>query len=96
MRPSEALATHRAALRQIVSRHRLSSPCVFGSVLTGADTEDSDLDLLADPSDTTTLFTLARLEHQAEELLGVRVPVLTPAFLSARFRDQVLRQAEPL
>jgi len=96
MRPSEALATHRAALRQLVSRHNLTSPRIFGSVLAGTDTEDSDLDLLVDPVGSTTLFTLARLEHQVEELLGVRVSVLTPKFLSPKFRDRVLRQAEPL
>jgi predicted nucleotidyltransferase len=96
MKPSEALATHRGALRQLVGHHSVSSPRIYGSVLTGTDTEDSDLDLLVEPSDSTTLFTLARLEHQAETLLGVRVSVLTPAFLSAKFRDRVLRQAEPL
>jgi predicted nucleotidyltransferase len=45
MKPSEALATHRAALRQLVSRYGLSRPRVFGSVLTGTDTDESDLDL---------------------------------------------------
>jgi predicted nucleotidyltransferase len=96
MKPSEALAAHRAELRRLVSSHNLTHPRVFGSVLTGADTEESDLDLLVDPSDSTTLFTLVRLEHQAEELLGVRVSVLTPKFLSLKFRDRVLQQAEPL
>lgn len=69
---------------------------VFGSVLTGSDTEESDLDLLVDPATSTTLFTLARLEHQATKLLGVRVSVLTPKFLSEKFRDHVLQEAEPL
>jgi uncharacterized protein len=97
MRPSDALATHRDALRQLVSRYDLAHPRVFGSVLTGTDTEASDLDLLVDPiMGSTSLFTLARLEHQAETLLGVRVSVLTPKFLSTEFRDQVLQQAEPL
>lgn len=96
MRPSEALVTHRAALRQLVNRHGLSCPRVFGSVLTGTDTDGSDLDLLVDPTDSTTLFTLAGLEHEAEELLGVHVSVLTPKFLSVKFRDRVLQLAEPL
>jgi predicted nucleotidyltransferase len=96
MRPSEALALHRAELRLLVINHRLTRPRVFGSVLTGTDTEDSDLDLLVDPEDSTTLFTLARLEHEAETLLGVRVSVLTPKFLPEKFRDRVIRLAEPL
>jgi predicted nucleotidyltransferase len=97
MRPSEALAIHRDELRQLVGRHDLTRPRVFGSVLTGTDTDESDLDLLVDPVlGSTTLFTLARLEHQAEALLGARVSVLTPKFLLAKFRDRVLQQAEPL
>jgi predicted nucleotidyltransferase len=96
MRPSQALATHRAALRQLVSRHGLLRPRVFGSVLTGTDTEESDLDLLVDPTESTSLFTIAGLEIDAEKLLGVAVSVLTPNGLPPKFRDKVLQQAEPL
>jgi predicted nucleotidyltransferase len=96
MRPSEALATHRAALRQLVNRHGLTCPRVFGSVLTGSDTDESDLDLLVDPTESTSLFTIAGLKIDAEELTGVTVSVLTPNGLPPKFRDQVLQQAEPL
>ena len=96
MKPSEALAMHRAELRQLVSRYGLLRPRVFGSVLSGADTDESDLDLLVDSTETTTLFTLAGLEHEARELLGVPVTVLTPEFLSVKFRQRVLQQAKPL
>ncbi len=96
MRPSDALATHRAALRQLVGRYNVAHPRVYGSVLTGEDTDESDLDLLVDATESTTLFTLVGLEHHAEELLGVPVSVLTPEFLSTRFRDRVLERAEPL
>jgi len=96
MKPSEALATHRVELRQLVSRYNVIRPRIYGSVLSGTDTDESDLDLLVDPTDTTTLFTLTGLEHQAQELLGVRVSVLTPGFLSRNFRDEIVRQAVPL
>ena len=79
-----------------VSRHNFMRPRVFGSVLTGTDTEDSDLDLLVDRGEDTTLFTLVRLEDQARTLLDVRVSVLTAQFLPEEFRDTVLRQAQPL
>lgn len=96
MKPSEALTNHRAELRQLVSRYGLLQPRVFGSVLTGTDTEGSDLDLLVDATTSTTLFTLAGLEHEAEKLLGVPVSVLTAKFLSVKFRDKVLQLAQPL
>jgi hypothetical protein len=96
MKPSEALAVHRDELRQLVSRHGLLRPRVFGSVLTGTDDEESDLDLLVDATETTTLFTLAGLQRAAQELLGVPVSVLTPGDLPVKFRDHVLELAQPL
>jgi len=96
MRPSEALALHRAALRQLLSRYGFREPRVFGSVLTRTDTEESDLDVLVEPVRGTTLFTLAGLEDEARRLTGVRVSVLTPGFLSPKFRHKVLQQAQPL
>lgn len=96
MKPSEALAAHRDELRELVGRHGLARPRVYGSVLSRADTDESDLDLLVDATAKTTLFTLVRLERAAQELLGVRVSILTPGFLPEKFRDRVLAQAEPL
>ena len=96
MKPSEALAAHRAELRQLASRHGLSRPRVFGSVLRGTDTEQSDLDLLVDPAESTGLLTLAAFKIEAEKLLGVPVPVLTPNALPPKFRGAVLREARPL
>ena len=65
MRPSEALAQHRVALRQLLNRYGFRQPRVFGSVLTRTDTEESDLDVLVEPLRGTTLFTLAGLEDAA-------------------------------
>ncbi|HEY1432623.1 MAG TPA: nucleotidyltransferase domain-containing protein, partial [Stellaceae bacterium] len=59
MKPSDALAAHRGKLRELVTRHGLARARIFGSVLTGTDDEQSDLDLLVDPTETTSLFTLA-------------------------------------
>jgi predicted nucleotidyltransferase len=96
MKPSEAFAAHRTELRELFLRHGLERPRVYGSVLSGADTEESDLDLLADAAETTTLFMLARLEYAAQELLGVPVSILTPGFLPDKFRGRVLELAQPL
>lgn len=96
MRPSEALKRHRDELRTLVGRYNVEHPRVFGSVLTDTDTEESDLDLLVEPTSATTLFTLAGLENEAQRLLGVPVSVLTLKFLPPKYRDHVLQQAQPL
>jgi predicted nucleotidyltransferase len=94
--PSSALSQHRAAVRAAVRRFPVANPRVFGSVLTGQDHVGSDLDLLVDPLPGTTLFDLGGLQDELEEILGVPVDVLTPGDLPARFRPQVLAQAQPL
>ena len=46
MKPSEALQMHRDEIRRIVENNDARNPRVFGSVLHGDETDDSDLDLL--------------------------------------------------
>lgn len=96
MRPSEAIARHRDALLEIAQRHGVSNVRVFGSASRGEDRDGSDIDLLVDAGDETSLFDLASIEVEAEELTGVHVDVRTPLCLSPRFRDDVERSARPL
>ena len=95
MKPSEALAVHRDAWRQLVSRYNLARPRIVGSVLTGKDDEESDLDLLGDPAESTSLLTIAGLQIDAEKLLGILVSVLTHERLPPKFRDTGLQAVQP-
>lgn len=96
MRPSVALDHNRDELRNLVSRFRVKNPRIFGSVLQGTDTDNSDLDVLVDPLPGATLFDLGGLHVELENLLGVRVELLTPGDLPEKFRNQVLDQAQPI
>ena len=71
----------------------MRNPRVFGSVLRGEDSSDSDLDLLVDALPGATLLDLGAVQIELEELLGVSVDVLTPGDLPAKFRDQILKEA---
>jgi predicted nucleotidyltransferase len=96
MKPSIALEVHRDAIRRIVELHRARNARVFGSVAVGSDTEDSDLDILIDPTPETTLFDIGAIRHELLQLLGVRVDVLTPKALPEKFRAAVLAEAVPV
>lgn len=96
MRPSEALRVYRDDIRRVVEQNRTRNPRVFGSVLRGNDTEDSDLDLLVDPTPDTTLMDIARIQNRLQKLLGVAVDVLTPKALPERFRTRILSEAVPV
>jgi predicted nucleotidyltransferase len=93
MKPSEAFILHRDDIRRIVERNHAGNPRVFGSVVHGEDSEGSDLDLLVDPTEQTTLLSIVRIENELKRLLGVQVDVQTPGSLSERFRQTVLGEA---
>lgn len=94
MRPSQALEIHRDRIREIALSHRVKNVRVFGSVLHGYDTEDSDLDLLVEPTAETTLMDIAKIQLEITQLLHIVVDVLTPKALPDKFRDQVIKEAK--
>jgi len=96
MKPSEALRINREAIRRVVAAHHASNPRVFGSVVHGEDKEDSDLDILIDPTPETTLFDIGAIRHDLLQLLGMPVDVLTPKALPEKFRAAVLAEARPV
>lgn len=96
MKPSQALQLNRVAVREIALRHRVRNIRVFGSVLRGEDTEDSDLDILVEPTAETTLMDIGAIRFELRKLLGFNVDVLTPNALPDRFKDQILIEAVPV
>jgi uncharacterized protein len=96
VKPSFALDANREAVRAAVSRFRAANPRVFGSALRGDDREGSDIDILVDALPGATLFDLGGLQVELEEILGVRVDLLTPGDLSRHFRERVMAEAAPV
>lgn len=96
MKPSAALEAHRDAVRRVVLANRAMNPRVFGSASRGEDTIVSDLDLLVDPTEETTLLDIGAIRHELLALLGVPVDVVTPKALPERFREAVIAEAVPV
>ncbi len=96
MKPSFVLENRRATIRRLVARHHAVNPRVFGSVLHGMDNDESDLDILIDPTPNTTLFDIGAIRHELIQLLGIPVDVITPNALPEKFRASVLAEAKPI
>ena len=96
MKPSEALELHRDEIRKIVLAHRSCNARVFGSALHGTDSNLSDLDILIDPTEDTTLFDIGAIRYKLRTLLGVPVDVLTPNALPDHFREAILIEARQI
>lgn len=96
MRPSIALQQYRDQIREIALSHRVTNVRVFGSVLSGQDTEDSDLDILVEPTEETTMFDIAKIQLELSQLLNINIYVLTPKALPEKFRQRVLDEAQAI
>ena len=79
---------HRESIRNIALRHCVTNVRVFGSVVHGDDTDDSDLDLLVEPTSETTTMDIAKIQLELAQLRKVAVDVLTPKGLPVKFRAQ--------
>jgi uncharacterized protein len=91
-----AIFSDPAALETVCRRWRVRRLSLFGSRLSGAAREDSDVDLLVEfeAGAKPGLIGLAQLELALSDLLGgARVDLRTAEDLSRHFRDEVARKA---
>ena len=96
MRPSVIFEANRETIRRVVQEHKATNPRVFGSVATGTDHEDSDLDLLVDALPGMSLFDQGGIIYDLEELLRIRVDVVTSGGIRQRYRDRIFAEALPV
>lgn len=88
--------SHRADVREAAARYGVSNVRVFGSVARGQDTADSDVDLLVDLPPRASLFSIARLQRDLQNILGARVDIVPAGDLKPGVRATVERDLVPL
>jgi hypothetical protein len=76
VRPSILLENGLEQVRDVLARHHVTNPRVFGSGARGEDTEASDIDLLVTAPPRFDIFDEAQLTEALEEALGVQVDVV--------------------
>jgi hypothetical protein len=85
----------RAKIAEFCRKHRIRRLAFFGSVLRDDFRSDSDVDVLVEfePGHVPGLAFFA-MEVELSEILGRKVDLNTPNFLSPYFRAQVEAEAE--
>jgi len=73
----EGVRARREPILRAAERRRLSNVRVFGSVARADAGAGSDLDLLVHPDPVASVFDLAGFMADVEELLGIRVDVVS-------------------
>ncbi len=90
------------SINEAITRESLSDDIVrvslFGSHLSGQARPDSDVDLIIEfkPQATVGLFKFIDIKNLFEKYLQKEVDLLTPNSISKYFRDEVIKQAEPI
>lgn len=90
-----AIDIPRQPLAEFCRRNGIRRLSLFGSVLREDFTSESDVDVLVEfePGRVPGLR-FFRMERELSELLGRKVDLQTPQFLSPYFRAQVLAEAQ--
>jgi predicted nucleotidyltransferase len=82
-------------IERFCRRHRIRRLALFGSVLSDDFGPDSDVDVLVEFEDGHVPgLAFFAMEAELSKILGRKVDLNTPGFLSRHFRDDVLAEAE--
>ena len=83
-------------IAEFCKRNHIRRLSFFGSVLRGDFGPSSDVDVLVvfEPGTRVGLIRLSGLELELGHIIGRKVDLNTPGFLSKYYRDQILDEAE--
>jgi len=90
------LRRNRASLIATSARHGVTNLRVFGSVVRGENTSQSDVDIVADFPTSIGLLELGELERELSETLRIRVDLMPYDDLRPHVRAEVDAEAIPL
>jgi predicted nucleotidyltransferase len=96
MLTQEVLRQKREAILTLARQYRASEVRIFGSVARGDATDESDLDLIVRFEPGRSLLDHGGLISDLQDLLGVKVDVVSERGMRERFRALVLKEAVPL
>jgi predicted nucleotidyltransferase len=97
VRPTaEGLRRRRGEILRLAAKYGASNVRLFGSVARGQAHARSDVDLLVRMERGRGLLDLVGLWQDLEELLGVKVDLLTDGGVNRHLRKRIYEEARPL
>ena len=96
MSSEKLLKEKRHAVMAIAAKHGAQNLRIFGSVARGDFDSESDIDLLVKMEEGRSLLDLSALTLDLQELLGVKVDVVSEDGLYWLLRRRILKESRPL
>jgi predicted nucleotidyltransferase len=91
----QRVAARRSELLEVLRRHGVTNPEIFGSAARGDDDEGSDVDLLVDFRGTD-IIDIIGIKRELEDVLGVPVDLVPRNGLKERVRSRAAKDLLPL
>ena len=92
----EELKRRKDEIQRISAKHGISRLRVFGSVARGEPTDQSDLDLLVKMAPSRDLTDLVSFAQDIQDILHIRVDVVSEDGLSPFLRNKIIAEAKPI
>ncbi len=83
-------------LETLAAQYGISNIRVFGSVVRGDATENSDIDLLVDVSQDAGLLDFAAFHYEANQLFARPLDIVAEENIHRLLRDRICNEAIPL
>lgn len=89
---TSAVAEIQEKVSHVLRRYGVVRAFLFGSVVRGKETPESDVDFLVEFEERRTLLDLSGLKFELQEVLGREVDVVTPGSVHPRLKDRILEE----
>lgn len=94
MQQNTIIQTIQKTVESDPNKDYIQSISLFGSVLHGDATADSDVDLILELRKPLGFFKLVEIQLNLEKKLGRQVDLVTNRSISKHFREKVLKEAK--
>jgi len=74
-------------------KYKIKSIGIFGSFVRDEVTTDSDVDVLVEFNESPDIFEFIKLEQFLEQLLAIKVDLVTKKALKPLIKDKILKEA---
>jgi predicted nucleotidyltransferase len=96
MEVEKLIREKREAVIAVAAKHGARNPRIFGSAARGEAGPESDIDILVKMEEGRSLLDLSALVLDLQDLLGVKVDVVSEDGLYWLLRRRILKEAKPL
>ena len=79
-------------IEPVLIRHKIKRAGIFGSIVKGAASADSDIDILVELGNKISLLEFVGIKYELEDLLGRKVDLVEYDAIKPRLKDKIMSE----